>query len=256
VAEAPGRAEAVPLPPAQRGNSRFLILKVVANALARRPARAALPIWAIGTEGGFLPQPVELDSLLLGLAERFDVIVDFTGIKPGTLLYLINEAPDEPYGGGRPGRDFEPADPATTGQVLAFEVVPLASEDRSVPPAQLSLPTLRRLGASKVTRHVSLNEEDSAVLSGVGPRAAFLGTVNADGTGKVLGWDDPVTENPAVGTTETWVIHNYTADAHPIHIHEIMFEVSDREGGEKTREPTGTGDLGDGPQGHRDRVSG
>jgi spore coat protein A len=60
----------------------------------------------------------------------------------------------------------------------------------------------------------------------------------------VLGWDDPVTENPAVGATETWVIHNYTADAHPIHIHEIMFEVSDREGGEQTGEPTGVWEMG------------
>src|SRR6266545_4063716 len=61
-------------------NSRFLILKIVSNALARRPARAALPFWQIGTEGGFLPAPVQLDQLLMGLAERADVIVDFTGL--------------------------------------------------------------------------------------------------------------------------------------------------------------------------------
>jgi spore coat protein A, manganese oxidase len=36
-------------------NSRFLILKLVTNALARRPASAALPFWQIGAEGGFLP---------------------------------------------------------------------------------------------------------------------------------------------------------------------------------------------------------
>jgi spore coat protein A len=220
-------------------NSRFLILKIVADPLARRPARAALPLWAIGTEGGFLPAPVELDSLLMGLAERFDVIVDFTGMRPGTALYMINEAPDEPYGGGRPGHDFEPADPATTGQVLKFQIVPPTSRDTSVPPAQLSLPTFTPLGDPTVTRHVSLNEMNSAVLPGVGPRAAFLGTVDENGEGVPLGWDDPVTENPAVGATESWVIHNYTADAHPIHIHEVMFEVIDREGAESTKEPKG-----------------
>ena len=43
-------------------------------------------------------------------------------------------------------------------------------------------------------------------------------------------WMDPVTENPAVGATEIWEIYNTTADAHPMHIHEIAFEVVNRQG--------------------------
>jgi FtsP/CotA-like multicopper oxidase with cupredoxin domain len=38
-----------------------------------------------------------------------------------------------------------------------------------------------------------------------------------------------VTENPAVGSTELWEIYNTTEDAHPIHIHELAFEVVDRQ---------------------------
>ena len=41
---------------------------------------------------------------------------------------------------------------------------------------------------------------------------------------------DPVTENPAVGATEVWEFYNTTADAHPMHIHEVVFEVVNREG--------------------------
>jgi spore coat protein A, manganese oxidase len=219
-------------------NSRFLILKIAANPTARRPVRPALPFWQIGTEGGFLPEPIELGFLLMGLAERADVVVDFTGLKPGTVLYLINEAPDEPYGGGRPGRDYEAADPATTGQIMKFEVVPIASRDTSVPPDHLTLPTFTPLGPSTMTRRVSLSEEDSAVLPGVGPTAAFLGTLDPAGDPVRLGWMDPVTEHPSLGATETWEIHNFTADAHPIHIHEVMFQVVDREGNERL-EPSG-----------------
>ncbi len=219
-------------------NSRFLILKLVKNPSAHRPARAALPFWLVGTEGGFLPEPLEVDFLLMGLAERMDAVVDFTGLKEGTQVYLINEAPDEPYGGGVPGRDFEAADPGTTGQVMRFIVGRLASRDTSVPPDQLTLPTFTPLGEASVTRKLSLVEEDSAVLEGVGPRAAFLGTLDDSGNPVRLGWDDPITENPALGATEIWEIHNFTADAHPIHIHEIMFEVIDREGAEQG-EPTG-----------------
>jgi FtsP/CotA-like multicopper oxidase with cupredoxin domain len=41
---------------------------------------------------------------------------------------------------------------------------------------------------------------------------------------------DDVTENPAVGATEVWEFYNTTADAHPMHIHEIVFAVVNREG--------------------------
>jgi hypothetical protein len=121
-------------------NSRFLILKVTTKPDAARPARAAVPFWQIGAEGGFLPEPVEVDQLLLGLAERADVIVDFGAVPVGTALYLINEGPDEPFGGGEPEEDFDVADPGTTGQVMRFEVVAATSEDTSTPPNQLGLP--------------------------------------------------------------------------------------------------------------------
>jgi spore coat protein A, manganese oxidase len=210
-------------------NSRFLLLKVVTHPLARRPATAALPFWQIGSDGGFLPAPLQLDQLLMGLAERADVIVDFTGMPVGTELYLINEGPDEPFGGGEPEEEFEAADPATTGQVMKLTVVPLASRDTSVPPEQLRLPTFRPLPPATKRRRVSLNEEDSAVLEGVGPRAALLGTLDASGRPVHLGWDDPITEHPALGATEIWELHNFTADAHPIHIHEVQFQVMNRQ---------------------------
>ena len=209
-------------------NSRFLILKIVANSFARRPARPALPFWQIGTEGGFLPAPVQLGQLLMGLAERADVIVDFSDLRAGTELYLINEAPDEPFGGGVPERDFPAADAATTGQVMKFVVVPLTSNDTSVRPDKLKLPSFTPLGPATVTRQVSLNEVDSATLEDVGPRAALLGTMSG-ATPVHLEWDDAITENPALNATEIWEMSNFTADAHPIHIHEVMFQVIDRE---------------------------
>ncbi|HLE99251.1 MAG TPA: multicopper oxidase domain-containing protein, partial [Gaiellaceae bacterium] len=32
-----------------------------------------------------------------------------------------------------------------------------------------------------------------------------------------------------VGATEVWELYNFTEDAHPIHIHEVQFQVVDRE---------------------------
>jgi bilirubin oxidase len=210
-------------------NSRFLILKMVINPTAKRPETPVLPFWQIGSEGGFLPKPVILRELLIGLAERADVIVDFTHLRVGTEVHLINQGPDEPFGGGVPGKDFAPADPETTGQVMKFVVVPLTSQDDSTPPQRLVLPTFTPLDAATNTRKVSLNEVDSNVLEGVGPRAALLGTIDTNGNPVLMGWDDPITENPALNSIEIWEIYNFTEDAHPIHIHEVQFQVFDRQ---------------------------
>jgi bilirubin oxidase len=210
-------------------NSRFLILKMVTDPLAARPAEPALPFWQIGAEGGFLPRPVALDQLLMGIAERADTIVDFTGLPVGTEIFLINEGPDEPFGGGVVGVDFPPADPATTGQVMKLVVVPVRGKDRSVPPDELKLPQPERLGPAKLVRKVSLNEQTSTLPGFDGPIAALLGTVNGAGAPVPRSWDDPITENPALHATEVWEIHNFTVDAHPIHLHEVLFEVVSRQ---------------------------
>ena len=44
-----------------------------------------------------------------------------------------------------------------------------------------------------------------------------------------LKWEDPVTENPSVGDTEVWEFYNATGDAHPMHIHEVAFQVVNRQ---------------------------
>jgi FtsP/CotA-like multicopper oxidase with cupredoxin domain len=198
-------------------NSRFLILRL----------GDGMPLWQIGTEGGFLDRPIELTELLLAPAERADVIVDFTRAPVGSEIILRNLGPDEPFGGGEPDGDFDAADPDTTGQVMQFRVVSSRDRDTSKRPDKLRLPRSRSLSKADRRRAVSLNEEDSAVLADVGPRAALLGTMNGDAN--PLEWDDAISERVAVGSTEIWELHNFTADAHPIHIHEVQFEVVGRQ---------------------------
>ena len=43
-------------------------------------------------------------------------------------------------------------------------------------------------------------------------------------------WSDPFTTNPQLGATEIWDIQNFTADAHPIHLHLVKFNVIGRAG--------------------------
>ncbi|MFG2046895.1 multicopper oxidase family protein [Micromonospora sp. NPDC048935] len=203
-------------------NSRFLLLSVVANATAR-PARPVLPVWQIGSDGGFLPEPVPHERVLLGPAQRVDAIVDFTDVPAGTELYLVNEGPDGMYGGGRPGVDFAPADPHTTGQVLRFVVTDATEADPSVPPEQLRLPSPPRLGTAQRVRRLSLNER----MSG-GSMIMLLGLLDERGRGLPLRWSDPVTEQPILGDTEEWEVRNFTRHVHPVHLHQVQFELLGR----------------------------
>jgi spore coat protein A len=209
--------------------SRFLILD-----FNRIPG---VEVWAIGNEGGFLAAPVNLtgtneNHLLMGLAERADLIVDFTNVPVGNYV-LANVGPDEPFGGGEPPDDFDFADPATTGQILQFRVVPSTTVDASTPPQFLQLPAITPLPPATVTRPLALLEELSAFFEDA-PAEALLGTVAGDpnvapGVWTKRLWMDEVTENPAVGATELWELYNATADAHPMHIHEVHFEVVNRQ---------------------------
>ena len=209
-------------------DSRFLILD-----FSNIPG---VEVWAIGNEGGFLPAPVNLTDLnggrlLVALAERADLIVDFTNVPVGGHV-LANIGPDEPFGGGVPGVDFDAADPDTSGQVMEFRVVPATSADPSTPPRFLRFPTITPLGPGS-TRPLALVEEMSMHFEEA-PAAALLGTVDGDPAEELAPstpymWSDEITENPAVGDTEVWEFYNATADAHPMHVHEVLFEVVNRQ---------------------------
>jgi FtsP/CotA-like multicopper oxidase with cupredoxin domain len=191
-------------------------------------------VWQVGNEGGLLPRTVHVTGdhagqVLLGPAERADLVVDFTGVAKGSWV-LANVGPDDPFGGG----EFEPADPATTGQVMEFRVGRARTPDRSTPPEHLVLPAIRALPDEDRVRRVALIEAMSMAAEDA-PARALLGVVEGDPTtpsgGQVHAreWHDEVTEHPDTGATELWEIYNTTGDAHPIHVHEVAFEVVDRQ---------------------------
>jgi spore coat protein A len=285
-------------------NSRFLNLALTYPDPKNRRKTKELPFIQIGADQGYLPQAIEVltgystplkgngkkpkkrdrrpapdpqQALLMTLAERADVIVDFSGLPDGTVITMINTAPDAPFG----GFPDEPADPGTTGQVMQFVVtstVLQASDKSATRPYNLVPVAEGSLGPAVVTRQVSLNEGESEEVcveededenlvqvmgshppdcagggEPFGPKEALLGTVDLtdpDGaTGTGLKWTDTtgaslpvnvqlqsgatltvnVTENPIVGDTEEWEIYNFTADAHPIHLHLVRFQVMGRE---------------------------
>jgi spore coat protein A, manganese oxidase len=197
-------------------NSRTLNLAlfVVNPATGRIDPTREVPFYLIGTEQGSLPKVVKVttgfatqlpvngtvpapvaapdpdQALLMALAERLDVIVDFAGLADGTIVRMINTAPDFPFG-GFDGAVGEPsvADPLTTGQIMQYVVnntltgasatdpggatPATAVENLVLKPETLPGPAIRQ-------RNVSLNELESSevcVVFGIGGTIVQLASV-------------------------------------------------------------------------------
>ncbi|WP_353081319.1 multicopper oxidase family protein [Tessaracoccus lapidicaptus] len=204
--------------------SRFLILDF--------SPLPGVSVWQIANEGGLLTAPVDITThvknrVLLAPAERADLIVDFTDVPVGDYP-LNNLGPDAPFGGSR----FKAADPSATGRIMQFRVRPATSPDTSTPPAQLVLPPVPRVEGDPAIRRLALLEMMAPTL-GV-PVAAMLGVVDGDpaeeaAPARHVMWADDVVVDPVAGTTEIWELYNATMDAHPVHVHEVTFEVVDRQ---------------------------
>ena len=133
--------------------------------------------------------------------------------------------------GGVPGR-LPGRRPGTTGQIMELRVVPAVTPDPTTPPMFLQLPTITPLPAATVTRPLALLERPSAFFDG--PAVALLGTVAGDpnlapGVADGAGMGGPRNGEPGRGHHGGLGLYNASADAHPIHIHEVAFEVVNRQ---------------------------
>jgi FtsP/CotA-like multicopper oxidase with cupredoxin domain len=209
-------------------------------------------MWVVANDGGYLDRPaIAQQKLVVMPGERYEVIVDFaTSAFPS--LFLKNVA-KTPYPGGTTPQG------GTMGYVMRVQIQPCATacDDTSYDPATLSpirTPAMTRLFTGTgtfakkpaVTRLLTLNE-----VMGMPPAGAVdpvLGLRYPGGPLEVLvnntRWsgDSPrayadfgamlaggASELPKEGDTEVWEIVNITADAHPIHLHLVQFQILNRQ---------------------------
>ncbi|HEY0677028.1 MAG TPA: multicopper oxidase domain-containing protein [Chitinophagaceae bacterium] len=170
----------------------------------------------IGSDQGFLPSPVAMHQMLIAPGERKDVILDFSSPALwGQIIILKNNA-RSPFPKG------EAVDPQTTGRIMAFRVNKPLDENYPLTSLPSTLrPPITPLQTNLESRKLILFEAEDEY----GRLMPMLGTVE-DG---VKAFRDPVTENPALNSTEIWEIYNETEDAHPIHMHLVSMQLINRQ---------------------------
>lgn len=230
-------------------------------------------ILVVGTDLGLLPQATAVDRLLIAPGERYDIVLDFTGLAQGTEVTLTNQGvdgvlvgfgtgtptgPGGPPGSGGPGPGGPfagvtvtnnpndpalgfggPADPGSTGLITKFRVSQPLSR---VPNARVQAGTrlggaLPALTATRTRGVMTFFGRD-----GLGRGMEMLGSLD----GGTAMWPDPVTETVTEGTTEIWEVYNTGPIAHPIHLHLVNFQVLDRAPFTFTSEPMTMSDGGTG----------
>jgi spore coat protein A, manganese oxidase len=205
-------------------NSRFLnIFFNLAKHVTDIPSLVA--VHQIGSDGGFLPAPAKLEKILLGPAERADLILDFSGLE-GKTVTLTNDA-SAPY----PGWNVQNAHWPEVYEFMQFRVVfPVTKKTSFSMPAQMPFSTLDETQAV-ITRDFVLSEQ-------LGDQGRSMG-VRINGKG----YDDPVTETIKLGSVEKWRFFNTSDDAHPMHLHLVQFQILHRQGFDATALQNGKVEL-------------
>ncbi|MFI6597610.1 multicopper oxidase family protein [Nonomuraea sp. NPDC050536] len=158
-----------------------------------------LDLVQIGADQGLLAAPVTHRLLPMAPAERYDVVVDFSGVPVGSLVKVVNQ-----LGSGR------------TRDVMAFRVARKATDGSRVPRAlSTDLPSWRREDAVRVREF------------------SFRAGRMHGGYGWLIGGlpFDPTRADVTVGLGDVEVWRLVADVHHPVHLHLVGFRVLSRGGG-------------------------
>ena len=201
-----------PAMPVERRKYRFRIL----NASISRSYELALstgdPFTVIGTDGGLMPAPQVAQTIRHGMAERYEVVIDFAKYPIGTRVVLRNLQPDN-------NREFP-----NTDVIMAFDVTSDATDttDNEVPAV---------LNPNNATMNLQPSQAKTTRLMDF-KRQGGEWAVN----GRT--WEDVINSgftlleaHPALNDVEIWTFRNNSNGwFHPVHIHLVDFKVLDRNG--------------------------
>lgn len=187
---------------------RLRILNVSAFRSYNLRLSNGAPMIQIATESGLMPKPVRRREILLGPAERVEVVVDFAGSRGESveLRSSARHAGRNPVGARTYG-----------GALMQFRVDGDRRPDRTKVPRQLRpLPAWTRKAKP---------EPDHRWVISIG--GFFKPTWRINGRTFNPGYCDAY---PRLGSTETWEIVNKTSVAHVMHLHHTDWYLLERNG--------------------------
>ncbi len=212
----------------ERRKYRFRILNASVSRFFKVALSDGSPMIQIANDGNLFPHPVVLTQLdEQGIAERYDIVIDFSRYKVGDKVYMVNLCEHE--NGKKPAQDLTIAqamsgqspDPCV-GKFLEFRIVrdPAKPDVSQVPDTMIPNPDLSKI---PVTRERTFEFGSGGTQTTSDPVSAFIGPwgIKTDNNGPMLNADfGRISAAPKYGTREVWTLKNGGGGwDHPIHIH-------------------------------------
>ena len=188
------------------------------------------PMTQIATEGGLLSRPVPRpNGVLLSMAERIEVVIDFSQFPAGTTALYLENRLNQTSGRG-PGGDFNNPDLLSSGtRILKFNLQPGTVSDSSQVPQALR--PFAPISASEISKAVVRNFQFDRSDGGWVINGQFVDLTR------------PLASPSKTGVGEIWRLKNGGGGWwHPIHIHLEFGRVLKRNG--STPFGGGAGDHG------------
>jgi FtsP/CotA-like multicopper oxidase with cupredoxin domain len=187
----------------------------------------------IGTDGGLLPKPVQRKYLMLGAGERLDLWVDFSDLPEGSQMVMQSLPFQFGMGmmGGGMGMMGGMSGVAQGRRVTGPSILPLG--------ANFTVFKLLIQGAKKPAFSLPPDLAGAApyrlqdAVNAAAPRTIYLGMrsmMNFTLNGRVFEMDAVADdEKIPLEKLEVWDFVNQTMVAHPMHIHNVQFNVIGRQ---------------------------
>jgi FtsP/CotA-like multicopper oxidase with cupredoxin domain len=185
------------------------------------------PLTLVGSDGGLLERPVRLDRVMLGTGERADVLVDFSGFRPGERVLLRSfefTIPGMMMGmggrgmgrgmGGMMGRMAGITPQGAAMDLLEFVVSDTPAERPESLPERLSI--IDRLEVDRDAPRRTFRFESMMMQHTINRRSFDMERVDL---------------RVPRGRTEVWRLENASEFPHPVHVHVGQFRVLSRTGG-------------------------
>jgi len=174
-----------------------------------------IPFWVIANDGNLLPRPVQVTSFRIGVAERYDIIIDFNQVKAliGThsTVRLENRL-EQKDGTGPTGNVLSPG---TGTYCLEFQIGSAVTDGSVNPATGPSFYTLPSVVTPRITRNFVFDRNNGQWV--INNQFADCRQIRFT-----------VEQN----TAENWVISNPRNDwQHPIHIHLEEHQILQRNSG-------------------------
>jgi bilirubin oxidase len=199
--------------------------------------------YVIASDGGMLDQPISANRVRLSPGERYELLIDLT-VMQGQSLYLMSYASQlqngiigsPQVGNGMaqlPGYAMNPLNGADFN-LLKIDVVAQTTNPVTTIPVQFQTNVKWLVQNADTSRILTFAPEV------MGPQQMVEGPFTISGKSFDM---DSINIHIPFNNTEIWSIVNNTMVAHPFHIHDIQFNVVDRNGVAVTGIETGWKDV-------------